>query len=72
MGGPLPWDIWGLGWEPPDEPTEQMLAAFDTVAELTVDPDARFDDLRERYESDASLRMDGTVFSVLLGEQQQV
>ena len=48
------------------------LAAFDSVAELTVDPDAHFNHLRGRYESDASLRMDGTVFSVLLGEEQQV
>lgn len=68
----LPWDVWGLGWEPGQEPTEETLAAFDSVAELTVDPDERFDDLRHRYESDASLRMDGTVFSVLLGQQQHV
>jgi hypothetical protein len=68
----LPWDVWGLGWEPPQEPTDEMLAAFDTCAELTVDPDARFDDLRHRYQSDAALRMDGTVFSVFLGQLQQV
>lgn len=68
----LPWDIWGLGWEPPEQPGPEVLAAFDTVAELTVDPDERFDDLRDRYESDPSLRMDGTVFSVLLGEHQRV
>jgi len=68
----LPWDIWGLGWEPHEEPTPEVLAAFDSIAELTVEPDERLDDLLERYESDPSLRMDGTVFSVLLGEQQQV
>lgn len=68
----LPWDVWGLGWEPGAEPTEEMLAAFDSVAELTIDADARFDDLRDRYETDESLRMNGTVFSVLLGAVQHV
>lgn len=68
----LPWDLWGLGWEPHEQPTAEMLATFDAIAELTVDPDERFDELRDRYESDASLRMDGTVFSVLLGEHQRV
>ena len=64
----LPWDVWGLGWEPGEEPTEEALTAFDSVAALTIDPDTRFEDLRARYENDDSLRMDGTVFSVLLGE----
>ena len=68
----LPWDVWGLGWEPGGTPSPEILATFDAIAELTVDPDARFDDLRARYESDPSFRMDGTVFSVLLGEVQQV
>jgi hypothetical protein len=68
----LPWDVWGLGWEPGTEPTEEMLTAFDSVANLTIDPDARFDDLRDRYENDESLRMNGTVFSVLLGEMQHL
>lgn len=68
----LPWDVWGLGWEPGEEPTDEMLDAFDRIAELTVDPDARFDELRARYESDESIRMNGTVFSVALGQEQQV
>ncbi len=68
----LPWDVWGLGWEPPTEPTPEMLAAFDEIAELTVEPDRRFDELLDRYRSDASFRMDGSVFSVALGEQQDV
>lgn len=68
----LPWDVWGLGWGPHEEPTAEMLAAFDALAELTVSPDERFDELRDRYESDVSLRMNGTVFNVLLGEEQRV
>jgi hypothetical protein len=68
----LPWDVWGLGWEPGEEPTDEMLAAFDSVAELTVDPDRDLEGLLARYEQDPSLRMDGTVFSVLLGQQLTV
>jgi len=68
----LPWDVWGLGWEPHEEPTSEVLATFDTIASLTVDPDDQLDDLVDRYQSDPSFRMDGTVFSVLLGEQQHV
>ena len=68
----LPWDVWGLGWEPPEQPTAEMLAAFDAIAALTIDPDHQLDDLIDRYNSDPSFRMNGTVFSVALGEQQQV
>jgi hypothetical protein len=68
----LPWDVWGVGWEPGEEPTSEALDTFDTIAELTVDPDDQLDDLVARYESDPLLRMNGTVFNVLLGEQQQV
>ncbi|MEZ5133514.1 MAG: transglutaminase-like domain-containing protein [Acidimicrobiales bacterium] len=68
----LPWDVWGLGWEPPEQPDSALLAAFDAVAELTVDPDARFDELRDRYDTDPALRMDGSVFNVALGEHQQL
>ncbi|MBK5224371.1 MAG: hypothetical protein JJE52_16155 [Acidimicrobiia bacterium] len=68
----LPWDMWGAGWEPGEEPTDELLACFDSVAELTVDPDARFDELRDRYDTDDSLRMDGTVFSVARGQFETV
>ncbi|MBK9970530.1 MAG: transglutaminase domain-containing protein [Acidimicrobiaceae bacterium] len=68
----LPWDVWGLGWEPPEQPTSEMLASFDAIAALTIDPDHGLDDLLDRYESDPSFRMNGTVFSVALGEHQQV
>jgi hypothetical protein len=61
----LPWDVWGEGWEPGAEPTHDQLRLFDEVAEMTVGPDTRFDDLRSRYGSDDRVRMDGTVFNVL-------
>ena len=68
----LPWDVWGEGWEPGEQPTDAQLRCFDTVAELTVDPDARFAELRERYATDPSLRMDGTVLNVLRGRVETV
>ena len=61
----LPWDVWGAGWGPGEQPTEAQLHFFDTVAALTVDPDARFVEVRKRYETDESLRMDGKVLNVL-------
>jgi hypothetical protein len=68
----LPWDVWGLGWEPSEQPTSEMLVTFDAIAALTVEPDHGLADLLDRYESDPSFRMNGTLFSVALGEQQQV
>jgi hypothetical protein len=68
----LPWDVWGARWEPGAEPTEAQLDLFDSVAALTVDPDARFAELRSRYEGDDSLRMDGQVFNVLRDELEAV
>jgi hypothetical protein len=64
----LPWDVWGAGWEPGEQPTEDHLHLFDAVAALTVDPDARFVEVRRKYETDESLRMDGTVLNVLRGQ----
>lgn len=63
----LPWDVWGAGWEPGEEPSPDVLALFDGVAALTVDPDPQLDELRERYDGDPDLRMDGTVHNVQLG-----
>jgi hypothetical protein len=68
----LPWDVWGAGWEPGAQPSGQLLECFDSVAALTVEPDSHFADLRRRYETDDSLRMDGTVFNVLRGQAETV
>lgn len=68
----LPWDLWGAGWEPGQEPTQDLIELFDSVAALTTDPEGTWPALRERYEGDDWLRMDGTVFSVLRGELQTV
>jgi hypothetical protein len=68
----LPWDVWGSGWEPGAQPTDAQLELFDAVATLTVNPDARFAELRTCYETDDALRMNGTVFNVLRGQLETV
>ena len=68
----LPWDVWGAGWRPTEQPSDAQLRMFDTVAALTVDPDARFGELIARYEADDSLRMSGTVFNVLRDQLESV
>jgi Transglutaminase-like superfamily len=68
----LPWDVWGAGWGRGEQPTEAQLHCFDAVADLTVNPDAKFGELRRRYQTDESLRMDGRVFNVLRGQVETV
>jgi hypothetical protein len=68
----LPWDAWGAGWATGEQPTDAQLHCFDTVADLTVNPDARLDELRKRYETDESVRMDGKVFNVLRSQVETV
>jgi hypothetical protein len=68
----LPWDVWGAGWEPGGRPSDAQLAFFDGVAELTVDMDATFRGLRERYETDGELRVGSEVFNVLRNRVETV
>ena len=68
----LPWDVWGTGWGPGEQPIDAQLHCFDTVADLTVNPNAKLDELRKRYETDESLRMDGKAFNVLRGQVETV
>jgi hypothetical protein len=68
----LPWDVWGAHWQPGGQPTDAQLAFFDGVAELAVDVDRRFDDVRARYDSDEELRVGGAVFNVLRGRMEAV
>ena len=68
----LPWDSWGAGWGPGEQPTDAQLRCFDTVADLTVNPDAKFDAICQRYETDDSLRMDGQVFNALREQVETV
>ena len=68
----LPWDVWGAGWEPGEQPADEVLRLFDEVAALTVDPDHHLPELQQRYQTDDRLRMDGTVLNVARNRHEQV
>jgi hypothetical protein len=68
----LPWDVWGAGWKPGEQPTDAQLEFFDGVAELSVDVDRRFEDVRERYDADEELHVGGEVFNVLRARVEAV
>jgi hypothetical protein len=61
----LPWDLWGAGWKPGEQPSDSQLAFFDGVAALIVGMDSTFDDLRARYDADEGLRVGPEVLNVL-------
>ena len=53
----LPWDVWGMMPRPNDPMPEELINQFDQIAELSIDVDARFDALRQRYENDEQVRV---------------
>jgi hypothetical protein len=61
----LPWDVWGLMFQPGATPGEATLAKLDRVAGLTLDPDSHFDELRALYRDDPELRTPAQVFNAL-------
>ena len=60
----LPWDVWGPMMMSDDLLTPEKLALFDRLAELTLDADRRFKELRTLYDSDATLHVPSEVFNV--------
>jgi hypothetical protein len=68
----LPWDDWGAMPGPEEALTDDALALFDRLAELTWAPDASFAELRARYEGDDRLRVPPTVFSAALDREDAV
>jgi hypothetical protein len=68
----LPWDVWGAQ-PPPNEPlNDEQLAFFATLAALTREPDASFDELRKLYADDNRLRVPATVFNAVLQRAEAV
>lgn len=67
----LPWDVWGAK-PPPGELSADQLAYFDELAELTFDAEANFETLRQRYESDPSLRLPEKVLNALRQREEAV
>jgi hypothetical protein len=58
--------------QPDEQLSEDQLAYFDHLAELTRDPDAAFDDLLRAYEGDERLRVPKTVFNAVLQRPEAV
>jgi hypothetical protein len=59
----LPWDVWGPMIMSDDLLSEDKLVLFDRLAELTLDPDRRFAEIRTLYKSDESLCVPAQVFN---------
>jgi hypothetical protein len=68
----LPWDAWGVQPRPDDQFDAARLKPFDDLARLACDPDANFDELRDRYENDENLRVPATVFNALAERMEAV
>ncbi len=62
----LPWDCWGI-IESPEPNSPEDLAFLDQLARLTCGDVPDFDAVRCRYESDARLKMEGTLHSYVNG-----
>jgi hypothetical protein len=59
----LPWDLWGPMVRSDDLLTSQKLALFDELAQLTLNVDGRFAELRSLYDADATLKVPAEVFN---------
>jgi hypothetical protein len=59
----LPWDVWGPMVMSDELLTPQKLALFDELAQLTLDVDAQFAELRSLYDADATLNVPAEVFN---------
>jgi len=68
----LPWDVWGPDLQPTAALTSAQIALFDRLADLTLDPDARFGELRALYAQDASLRPPPDVFNAVTQRTEPV
>jgi Transglutaminase-like superfamily len=68
----LPWDVWGAQPAPDTRLDAEQLVFFDELAELTLDADACFPELRQRFLHDDRLRVPPTVHNALRDRAEQV
>jgi hypothetical protein len=68
----LQWDSWGI-MPQPDDPMgdDTLLAYFDHIAQLTLDPDTHFNELQEVFDTD-KFRVGGQVFNAMRQQLEQV
>jgi hypothetical protein len=68
----LPWDVWGAIPKPGEALDVDHLTFFDRLAELTLEPDANFDELRELYQHDERIRVPSRVFNATMNREDVV
>jgi hypothetical protein len=68
----LPWDVWGAQPQPNAPLDDGALAYFDTIAELTLVPEATFEGLRSLYRNDERVRVPARVFNAVLQRTEEV
>ena len=61
----LPWDFWGAAPKEDRQLSEEELAFFDGLADLTAEPDRTWHELRELYAFDERLKVPAKVFNGL-------
>lgn len=59
----LPWDVWGPMIMSDDLLTPEKRALFDRLADITLEPDRHFAELRALYDGDPALRVPAEVFN---------
>ena len=67
-----PWDVWGAQPRPNETLDNAQLAWFDSLADLTRQPEAAFDRLREMFSTDERLRVPSMVHNALLDRPEPV
>ena len=68
----LPWDVWGAMPKVNETIEREGLAFFDRLAEVTRDPDASFDELRDLYDHDTRIQVPSRVFNATLNREEAV
>jgi hypothetical protein len=68
----LPWDVWGAMPQPTARLTEERLAFFDRLAELTHDPDTHFAVLQGMFAEDERVRVPDRVYNALRNRLESI
>jgi hypothetical protein len=68
----LPWDVWGAQPQQDTSLDQTQLGYFDQLAELTVEPDASPERLRQRYAGEDGLRVPASVVNALRNRAEAI
>ncbi len=67
-----PWDVWGAQPQPDQRLDDDALTFFDSLAELSREPDGNFEILRDLYAKDDRLIVPAQVFNALRNRPEPV